>query len=335
MKTKKSVTIAMLSAVTTLILFSPAALAASSSTSLNLSTPGVIAPPDFGGVITNAGSQQYSITGGVAVADGHIFSTLVSTGSSVNFHFSASVVGLSTSGNGELGVSNGHGKSWGNLQGVSIQINDEVPAATFPLGSDSPTSQIPFFFLGTATVIGQGNHGTSESVPVTIESAYWNPFGGPIVISSLDNGASIFLVLNYTAATIQWSGVEVDGALVGTYGSTPVSGGYTTITNSFENLFAGTEQDSGQISFYGFAIPQLNANGVLRGSTTFTATGGLDCSGSSGLPPGTCLLTGASSAGSFSMHLNQGGKIDGTYATVWSVPSTFTATSVTATVTQH
>ena len=84
-------------------------------------------------------------------------------------------------------------------------------------------------------------------------------------------------------------------------------------------------------------VPQLNAKGDLKGSTTFTNAGGVDCSmqdGSTGVP-GTCLLTGASSAGTFNMQLSQGGKISGTYGTIWSVPSTFTATTVTATVTQH
>ena len=312
-----------------------------------MNTPGVFLPPFFGGVITNAGSQQNTLAGGQAVADGYIFSTAIAAGTQVNFKLSASVAGLTTSGSGELGLSDGKGKRWGNLQGVTIKITGEVPAATFPLDFSNPdnfmcqsncNSEIPFWFTGIASVVTQGNHGSStQSIPILIESAYWDPLGAPIVIASADDGASIFLVLTYTTATINWTGVEVDGVLTGTYGTATVSGAYTTVTNSFENLLAGTEQDSGQISFYGFAVPQLNAKGDLKGSTTFTNAGGVDCSmqdGSTGVP-GTCLLTGASSAGTFNMQLSQGGKISGTYGTIWSVPSTFTATTVTATVTQH
>ena len=130
MKTKKSIATAVLSVFTVLVLFSPAALAASSSTSLKLNTPGVFLPPFFGGVITNAGSQQYTLAGGQAVADGYIFSTAIAAGTQVNFKLSASVAGLTTSGSGELGLSDGKGKSWGNLQGVTLKITGEVPAAT-------------------------------------------------------------------------------------------------------------------------------------------------------------------------------------------------------------
>ena len=344
MKTEKSVTLALLSAFTALILFSPAALAASSSTPLNLGTLPVYnpyvtvgSPPgNYGGVISNAGSQHYVIQGGVAASDGWIFGNTFTAGQKINFQLSADVVGLTTSGSGSLGLSTGNGKSWGNFQGVTIQITDELPAQTFP---GANPSQVPFFFLGMATVTDK-NHGTSTSVGIEVESEYWNPMGGPIIISSTDSPPSIFLLLVPSAATINWTGVQVDGFLGGVLGSTQVTGGYTTITNSFENLIAGTEQDSGQISFYGFTdsngnlVPSLSASGSLSGSTTFTTAGGFDCSYETGIP-GTCLLTGASSSGSFSMHLNQGGKIDGTYATTWSVPSTFTATTVSATVAQH
>jgi hypothetical protein len=352
MKTKTSISVTMLSVVTALILFSPTALAASPPTALKLSTPGIFAPPSFGGVITDAGNQIYNIQGGQAAAPGWIFSTTVAPAANVNFQLEANVFGLRTSGFGSLGVSNG-GNGWGNnqrnSQEVTIKITNEVQAATFPLGSSSPDSQIPFYFTGTATMTqnGQGNgHGdqSSVSVPIAIESAYWNPLGGPIVITSLDGTTStppsIFLVISPSSATIIWSGVQVAGTLAGTYGSTSVSGSYITTTYSFENLVAGTEKDVGQIAFSGFtdsngnSVPQLDGTGYLTGSTTFTTAGGIDCSSETGVP-GTCLLTGASSSGNFNMNTDHGVRISGSYATTWSVPSTFTSTTVTATVTQH
>lgn len=349
MKTPKSVTLALLSVATALIILSPTAMAASSSTSLTLTTlpffnsyvPLGSPAADYGGVISNAGNQHYVIQGGQAAADGWIFSNQISAGSTVNFRLDASVVGLSTSGNGELGQSTGNGKSWGNLQGVSIVINDEIPAQVFPLiptPGVSP-SEVPFYFTGTATVM---NHGQSSgtSVPIMIESPYWNPFGGPIVVMSTDTPPSIFLIVTYSVATINWSGVEVDGYLGGMFGQVPVTGGFTNIANANENLVTGTEQDSGQISFYGFtsavdgsSIAQLTAIGRYSGSTSFSASGGVDCS-PLGLP-GTCLLTGASSSGTFIMNQGHGAKISGSYDTVWSVPSTFTSTTIVATQTQH
>jgi hypothetical protein len=369
MKTKTSVNVALLSVATALILFSPTVFADSPPTALTLATPGTFAPPSFGGVITNAGNQIYNIQGGQAALPGWIFSTTVAQGANINFNLEANVFGLSTSGFGSLGVSNGGGNGWGNNRGnnqgksqeVTIKINGEVSAATFPLGSSSPDSQIPFYFTGTATMTqnGQGNGNgnghnhsvgnndndqSSVSVPIAIESAYWNPLGGPIVITSLDGTAStlpsIFLVISPSSATIIWSGVQVAGTLMGTYGSNSVTGNYVTTTYSFENLVAGTEKDAGQIAFSGFtdsngnSVPQLDGTGFLTGSTTFTTAGGIDCSSETGVP-GTCLLTGASSSGNFNMNTYLGVRISGSYATTWSIPSTFTSTTVTATVTQH
>ncbi|MDG7007192.1 MAG: hypothetical protein JRN06_02975 [Nitrososphaerota archaeon] len=310
-------------------------MAASPLTQLNLDTlpvynsylPYPSPPGNYGGAITNAGNQQYVIMGGVAAKDGVVFSAPVPAGTHVQFRLQVSVVGLSTSGSGSLSVPSGGANGRGEAGVVNIQITDAVAAQTFG------NSEMPLFFTGIATLGGQG-----PSVPVMVESAYWNPFGGPIVIASAD-GTSVFLVITYSVATIDWSGVEVDSVVAGTLGSTAVTGFTTNIANAHENLVTGVEQDSGQILFYGFTsvadgspISQLAASGSYNGLTKFTSAGGIDCSGAFGVP---CFLTGASSSGQFVMHSADGALINGKYATTWSVPSTFTSTTITATVTQH
>lgn len=334
MKTKRTIGIAVLSTIAAILLFSPTTFAASSSTPLNLSVQGMI---------TNAGTQVYSFGGGSVVA-GEILGTPL--GSSVNYQVNAYVHGLNTNGEGFINTGS---------TSVQITINGQVGEA-FPLGpppdyapcTSGCNSEIPIFFTGVATVRGGGS---STAIPVLIESPYLNPFGNPIVISSTD-GVSIQMVVTYTRATITWMGVSVQGLVSGTYGSEQVVGAYSSTTFSQENLVSGVEHDTGSVSFTGMSdavtgapISALNANGLLFGSTTIPpiGTGGsFSCASDNPnpvfyiptLPAGTCTATGATSSGTFSM-LGHGGTIKGTYATDWSVPSLFTSTTVTATVSQH
>jgi hypothetical protein len=339
MKTSKTVTLAVLSAMSALIILSPTALAATT-------TPMVMGG---GGIIVNAGTQSYSFSGG-AVAQGEVLGNLINPGAHINFHVSALVSGLSTSGSGQItipasGVSGGHGAVV-----VQIQISGENAAAVFPLNQDGSscttlcTSEIPILFTGEATISSTGH---SFSVPIAIESPYWNPFGGPIVITSEEsNTPALFLVATYNSANINWNQVVLQGQVFGSYGLEQVSGYYTTITNSNENLFAGKEVDSGQIAFVGMTDTSLNGAGTLKGSTTIPAiqlgVNAFDCTSAYALAlgiswpfgPGTCTLTGASSGGSFHMSLANGAHLSGAYQTSWSVPSLTTGTSFTATVTQ-
>ena len=230
---------------------------------------------------------------------------------------------------------------------------DQVPAAVFPINFDpanpaaatncdpasqSCTSQIPILFEGLATV---SNRGTSQTMPVVVESPYWNPFGGPIVIASVGTATgALFMVVTYNSANIDWSQVQLMGQIGGYYGTEAVGGNYMTVTNSHENLFAGTEQDSGQIIFAGMSDSKLNGQGSLQGSPTIPpiGTNSYDCTSDYAIAvgvtwpfgPGTCVLTGASSSGNIRMTTSSGVKITGTFETVWSVPSLTTMTGFSA-----
>jgi hypothetical protein len=229
-----------------------------------------------------------------------------------------------------------------------IAITGVIPAAIFPITPTSPTSydncdpkaqacnsEIPLFFTGIATVQSKGGSGSSQ-IPIAIESPYWNPFGGPIVITSLDSmtNPSIFLVVSYSSATIYWAGVQLQGGISGAFGTGSVSGSYSQSVNSWENLVSGSESDSGSIAFTGMTNPILNAKGGFFGHTTFTLAGKLDCPPEFGLTEETCIATGATSDGSFWMIGGHGSLISGTYHTVWSVPSLFTMTTVMGAVTK-
>lgn len=329
MKTSKSLTITMLWAVAAIAILSPSAFAASAQT-LNLQSQGAI---------INAGSQHYVIQGGQLVG-GEIGGNPIAPGRA-SFHLSADVVGLGTTGTASFSTPNGKSQI-----SMSVAIFDEVPAQVFPLDPtngptynciSSCTSQVPFFFIGEASLTISGS---TSAVPVIIESAYWNPLGGPIVIASADaltnppnTQPALLLVVTYNIATIDWSNVIVGGLIGGTFGSESVLGQYATTTTSHENLFTGVESDSGQIAFFGMSDSGLNGVGSLTGHTSFSLAGGIDCSYATGVP-GTCILTGASSTGNFQMSIASGMKVHGSFNTAWSVPSLTTTTSVTAQVTK-
>lgn len=260
----------------------------------------------------------------------------------ISLSVSATVHGLNANGRGSLGTFSGHGNDGKHAtNGFSMQftINGAIPAAVFPLNCD-PTAQqcnseIPLLFTGTATV-QSGNDGDPLRLPIVVESPYWNPFGGPILITSLDSTTdpTILLIVTYSRATIIWSGVQLAGGMAGTFGTVPVTGSYNQVTFSQENLVAGTESDAGSIVFTGMSPPTLNAHGAFVGHTAFSLAGSQDCTlwfGVLGLP---CTATGATSDGSFWM-VGQGTFITGTYHTVWSVPSLFTETTVMGAVIQH
>ena len=323
MKTKKSLTLTVLTMFTAMVLLSPGALAASPAP-LTLSITGAI---------QGAGSQNYSIAGGKLVFG--LYNGQPLSGP-LSYQVEASVNGMSTSGSASFTLGSGSSQIKGN-----IQLVDELPAAVFPLDfstnppsncSNGCTSQIPFMFTGMLTLTSKD--GGSAMLPVGIESAYFNPFGGPIVIASLDNptNPTFLLVVTYSKASIDWSQVLVQGTILGSFGSNPVSGFYASVTNSHENLVAATEQDHGQIAFVGMTDPSLNAIGTLSGTTTFSLAGSEDCSSLTGVT-GTCTYTGASSTGQFQMTSASGSKIVGSFSTVWSVPSLFTTTQVIASVT--
>ena len=299
------------------------------------------------GMIENAGNQHYDFSGGQLV-QGSIRGRPLSP-TQVRFSLDATVRGLQgVSGGGSITFSTGPGHAGAGFD-ARILITGALPAAVFPITVTSPStysncdpisqacnSEIPLFFTGVASIQSGGGSGPLQ-LPIAIESPYWNPFGGPIVITSLDSttNPTIFLVVSYNSATIGWTGVQLQGGIAGTFGTEDVSGFYNQVTNSQENLVAGTEFDGGSIVFAGMSDSILNARGGFLGHTAFSLAGSFDCAPEFGLPEGTCTATGATSDGSFWMIGAQGALISGSYHTVWSVPSLFTQTTVMGAVIQH
>lgn len=322
-----------------LILSASPALAASARADSSSSAPLSLG---LSGMIVNAGQQHYTMRGG-ALVSGSIEGSPLAQSDTVDFSLNAMVHGLGTTGVASLAVMGADGAVVFSAQ---IPIGGEVAAAVFPLdpvtfancnpNTEACNSEIPVLFIGIATVHILGMRQPLK-IPFAIESPYWNPAGGPIVIAG---GASLAspdfaFVVAYTTATIDWTGVQLQGLAAGTLGTNPVNGYYAQSVNSHEDLVAGTEQDLGSIAFTGMSNTVLNARGTFSGQTTISYTGSQDCSSEFGLPSGTCLATGATSMGAFQMVGGRGAKIAGTYGTEWSVPSLFTATLVTAAVFQH
>ena len=328
MRTKKSLAITALSLATALAILSPSALAATQTT-LNLG---------MGGIITNAGNQHYVVSGGIL--DYGILGGNEIAPESISFSVNSQVSGLNTHGSGSLSVPMGSGALT-----ASIVINGEVAAGVFPIdittfancdpSTQACTSEIPAMFTGFATIHVPGQNKPIQ-LPIGIESPYWNPLGGMIFITSLESLTSptLFLLVNYTSATIDWTGVQLQGMVTGTYGAGSVNGYYSLVSNSHEDLMLGTEQDSGLIAFFGMSEPLLNTHGTYSGSTSFDFTGAYDCSTMFQFPDGTCTATGATSIGNFQMVGTHGVKITGSFDTFWSVPSLTTTTSVSAILTQ-
>jgi len=319
-----------------LLLFaSPVTLAATSTAHENQAGPTQLLL-GLEGAITGAGNQHYELNGGQLLS-GTVDNQPVSPGK-VSFDIDADVIGLTVSGHGTLQLPSGFQ--------ARITINDAVPAAYFPIGCD-PTvmgacdSEIPLVFTGMASV--QTGKGDPMQLPIGIESAYWDPLGLSIVLTSLNTvGFTFSLVVSYNTATISWTGVQLDGGFAGSLGSEPVEGLYHQVTYSQENLLKGTESDFGSIAFYGASDTTLDGQGFFFGHTSFTLAEEEPCSavfptGSPifDLPPSIlshCIATGATSNGVFFMAGGHGSFIFGTYNTVWTVPSIGTATTVIASV---
>jgi hypothetical protein len=346
----------------------PSTTSSSSSQALNLNL--------FGGV-TSAGNQNYfirqngpallAVINGDPLATNHLTYTLnakqngLSTSGSATFSLTGqdAVTGASVSVSGTIPIS-------GSISGANLPFGCTT---TPPYTTLAPqcTSEVPAAFGGAGSVIfsspqtgsqggssgnngygngfgrwsgnGNGNNsnGPASTEVMTFESAYFNPFGDAITITSLDN--SIIIVTNYTQATIDWTNV-VDAAtfLPGSVlGSTPITGNMVQVAAEHENLVAGTAQDVGTISLSGVmtasgtAVSSLDANGGYLGTSTIPHVGASGC-GSSTVVLGiqTCTETGFVDHGSYLMFSGQGQSssiISGSYTTTWTAPA-FAFTSV-------
>jgi hypothetical protein len=236
-----------------------------------------------------------------------------------------------------------------------------VPGESFPSGA------IPSAFLGSVKVELSGqNENAGENpvtLPISLESPFLNPFGNAIIIASTDSPNSILIVTTYQEAKVTYEDAQASsetpgGTLSGTLDQTPVSTGSVTLTTrAVEDLFAGTETESGTVTFSGMTPSILDASGRYSGSSIIPGSSTNPCETTYGFPctfdcttflplflgdlsldlsklpsTGACTITGFISSGSFTMSTGdndqgQGNNQDnhvsikGNYMTVWDIPS--------------
>jgi hypothetical protein len=228
---------------------------------------------------------------------------------------------------GRGGNDKGRGGGDVEVQGT-VKINAMTPAVLFPLGCTPGldcVSAIPALFNGTGTVtFSSGGSATTMNLKMGFESAYLNPFGGPILFAS--NAGEIIVIASYSQASVQWTGVQMGGVVTGTLGKASVSGSFGMSVSSSEDLRTGTEQDQGSIAFFGMSNPALNAAGTFKGGSIIPMRSSVPCPG---FPPGTCNLTGLKSLGFFTTTSASNGVFSGVYVTLWTTPAVAFSSSVT------
>ncbi len=223
-----------------------------------------------------------------------------------------------------------------------------VPAFGFPLGCDplatptTCTSAIPAYLMGVANVEVKTCHSDSNgdshdnshdcssgssdnplSVPMLFESAYPNPFGGPISITSAAD-ASIVIVASYDEAISHWKHVQLGGFVLDDTGTNV--GTFAMTSQLTEDLLGATEKDQGTISIVSTSASFPSASGTFKGTSTIPTDVGFSCASTDPkvpLPlPGTCTSTGSISMGTVHLHSIDGkASIKGFYLINWSVPA--------------
>lgn len=310
------------------LLFTPLALA-DSSQPLTLTITGAI---------NSSGTQHYVVNqdGGFLYAS--LFgSNLEPSSSQIHYSLVADVRGLLVDGHAEIHVTGMTTDGTKVKFDGKVAISDMIPAEPFPVScaSTACSSAIPSSFLGlVAGTLKSGGSTLKVSMPISLESPFLNPFGSPIVLAAADSSDSIVIVTHYDVARVQYSGVQsISYSVSGTLGTSPVSGGSAVLnTRANEDLFAGTESESGTITFADMTPSQLDASGQYSGTSIIPVAPLFDCTAGlpllmgmpsldvSLLPPALCTLTGFISTGSFTMvgsHVH----IKGSYTTVWDIPA--------------
>jgi len=293
------------------------------------------------GTIVNSGKYDYTQSGG-QVFFASILGQALDPTTTIQYKVHVEADGLTVKGESELKLSGETVDGMSVSVHANFKITGMVPAETFPLGCTTDcNSAIAAFYLGNASLdIKIGNSHTHVTLPMSLESAFINPFGGPLILTSMDGAnPSVFIVATYGAADIHWFGVQLAGAVAGTLNGEQVTGAFNMISSAKdEDLFAGTESETGEITFTGMTIPMLDVAGSYTGSSVIPSTGTVDCSSLTGVP-GTCTLTGFQSSGQFSASQSNVA-VQGTYDNQWGSPPpvppalTFEGTA-TSTVTQN
>jgi len=302
----------------------------------------------FSGILTDIGSQTYRSSGGSLVSASVTAAGKTISLSSAHLEYSidAKVQGNNVAGHATLQLKS-HGAKSGEDTSPSqfsvagrFDLTGIIPAVGFPITDptnplaclpNSCTSQIPGFLVGVGdlTLRFGDTRITLPSTPMLFESAYLNPFGGPIFIGTPDG--SISIAAKYSSAISHWANVKTSGSV---QAGTSDQGAFTLVSDLTENLLKGTETDRGKITLFGFAsTPALNSAGEFKGKSVIPTAGEFDCTStltgqlnSIGfpltLPPNTCTATGATSTGGFELSSAQGeNEIKGTYVDNWFVPA--------------
>jgi hypothetical protein len=302
------------------------------------------------GGFAHVANQQYQQSGGAATYARlrHISVSLSSV--SLTYGLNAAVAGSTVSGTAYFSLT-GTGSSGDDDRPVvsgpvsvvaQAVLVGMVPAVGFPLDPTQPAnliacypncqSNIPAFFIGAGDIQVTFNGVTTDNPNAVFlfESAYLNPFGGPIVMGTADG--SVRIAATYTAQNSIWSGVQTAGVAIDSNGI--VIGNFALTSNLSENLVTGTENDSGTMTLYGFSgqYSSLNSVGTFSGVSIVPTTGSFDCTAALGaqlyaagiyfrLPEKACLATGSLSSGGFQLRHNSYLSIKGAYGLYWSVPA--------------
>jgi len=306
------------------------------------------------GAILSAGNESYSHSGGQVVAAVLYGHNLNPSNTVIHYALSATVSGLAVKGYAVFHIESMlHDGSHVTVNGIA-KIGGMVPAESFPLGCTvgvDCTSGIPGAFLGVAAVNISYCHGQSDNsqgndndnnngnnncqsqsadLPMEFESAFLNPFGGPIVMAS--DGGEIQVIATYSQARVTWTGTQLGGTAQGSLAGSPVAGLFGMNVSAVEDLKGGFELDHGTIAFADMTNPAVDGIGGFVGKSTIPP--GTPCPPELGFPPGTCQLTGFASMGLFGMSTFEGGSIHGTYNTQWIVPAVAFTSTVSATLKQ-
>lgn len=283
---------------------------------------------NFAGGVIDAGNQKYRVEGGTVVLASFLGNPLDPAYLEFEYSLRAEVTGSSVTGRASLELES-------NEEGSDLEIKGEVDI-NGAIGVAVGPSQIPFYLTGTGTLSVEQDETEQEiDVLMLFESPYWNPFGNPILITTVDS--SLVIVTTYTRGTIDWSYVATGAFVFGQLDEQPFSGTFTQIAKAHEDLVAGTEKDSGTITLDG--LPGVGPlSGDYRGESVIPAggtPGGLGCEAfPAELQTLVCTSTALNSTGELKLK-GDGLKLSGEYVTVWSEPAiTFTGT-LTASGTQE
>lgn len=277
------------------------------------------------GYVTNLGNQTYTVNGGTNYG-GMIEGQQLNPGGNLQYNLFVVQNGMSTYGWGAIRLTGTTGT------GTSVKVTGTFTVDSAIAAGVIGSSELPIYFIASAPNIQVtvGGSTTSLSMPLLIESPYWNPWGGPITITSED-GTSLLMAATYNVGNIIWQGSQVAGPL-SVVGSTAAPGTFSLTTLEFENLVTGTARDTGTVSITGMTPSSLDGQGTFSGSSTIPTSPSeiVSCDATFGTIPGTCNATSFYSTGHF-----RAGDVSGTYTTQWGLPATYFTTSETVTVSQH